>query len=97
MLLKKRRSLMKKAKDCIIGLYKSIDKMKLFKNAINLGIGSFFTGGTKIIADFTISVLIDKIMSSNDEILKENLFETINAELTNKELRESIITFRKRF
>lgn len=95
--IEKEKKLDEKAKDCIIGLYKSIDKMKLFKNAINLGIGSFFTGGTKIIADFTISVLIDKIMSSNDEILKENLFETINAELTNKELRESIITFRKDF
>ncbi|NLN48871.1 MAG: NTPase, partial [Clostridiales bacterium] len=41
--IEKNRKLDQTAKDCIVGLYKSIDKMKLFKNAIGLGIGALLT------------------------------------------------------
>ena len=95
--IEEKRELDKTAKECIVGLYKSIDKMKLVKGAIGLGIGAFLTGGTNIAADFAISTVLDKITSSNDGILKEDVLEAIKAELTNKELRESINTFREDF
>ena len=43
--IEEKRELDKTAKECIVGLYKSIDKMKLVKGAIGLGIGAFLTGG----------------------------------------------------
>lgn len=95
--IEKNRKLTEKAKQCIDGLYKSIDKMKLIKNAIGLGMGAFLTGGVNIAVDYAISVVLDKILSSKNEILKEDILETINEELTNKEVRESISTFRTDF
>jgi len=95
--IEKNRKLTEKAKQCIDGLYKSIDKMKLIKNAIGLGMGAFLTGGVNIAVDYAISVVLDKILSSKNEILKEDILETINEELTNKEVRESISTFRADF
>jgi predicted KAP-like P-loop ATPase len=95
--IEKNRTLDATAKKCIAGLYKSIDKMKLVKGAIGLGVGAFLTGGANIAADFAISTALDKVVSSRDGILKEDLMKEIKAELTNKELRESINAFRADF
>lgn len=90
------RTLDENAKKCIAGLYKSIDKMKLVKNAIRLG-GAFLTGGSSIAAEFAISKALDKILPSNDGIVKEDFMDDIKSELTDKELREDINSFRDDF
>lgn len=95
--IEKNRTLGNTAKKCIAGLYKSIDKMKLVKNAIGLGVGAFITGGINIATDFVISTALDKIMNLKDDILKEDFIEAIKTELTNKEIRESITAFRADF
>lgn len=90
------RKLGENAKKCIAGLYKSIDKMKLVKNAIRLG-GAFLTGGSNVLAEFAISNVVDKLLPSKDGIVKEDFMEAIKDELTNKELREDINSFRNDF
>ncbi|HHX67668.1 MAG TPA: NTPase [Gallicola sp.] len=95
--IEEKRTLDETARDCIKGLYKSIDKMKLVKNAIGLGVGAFLSSGTNIVADLAISTVLDKIPTLKDGIFKEDIMETIKSELTNKELRENISTFREDF
>jgi predicted KAP-like P-loop ATPase len=95
--IEEKRTLDETARDCIKGLYKSIDKMKLVKNAIVLGVGAFLSSGTNIVADLAISTVLDKIPTLKDGIFKEDIMETIKSELTNKELRENISTFREDF
>lgn len=90
------RTLSGNAQKCIAGLYKSIDKMKLVKNAIRLG-GAFLTGASSIAAEFAISNALDKMLPSKDGIVKEDLMEAIKAEMTDKELREDINSFRDDF
>ena len=94
--IERNRTLGDNAKKCIAGLYKSIDKMKLVKNAIRLG-GAFLTGGSSIVAEFAISNALDNMLPSKDGIIKEDLMEAIKAELTDKELREDINSFRADF
>lgn len=94
--IERNRTLGDNAKKCIAGLYKSIDKMKLVKNAIRLG-GAFLTGGSSIVAEFAISNALDNMLPSKDGIVKEDLMEAIKAELTDKELREDISSFRADF
>lgn len=94
--IERNRTLGDNAKKCIAGLYKSIDKMKLVKNAIRLG-GAFLTGGSSIVAEFAISNALDNMLPSKDGIVKEDLMEAIKAELTDKELREDINSFRADF
>ena len=94
--IERNRTLGNNAKKCIAGLYKSIDKMKLVKNAIRLG-GAFLTGGSSIVAEFAISNALDNMLPSKDGIIKEDLMEAIKAELTDKELREDINSFRADF
>jgi len=66
------------------------------KNAIRLG-GAFLTGGSSIVAEFAISNALDNMLPSKDGIIKEDLMEAIKAELTDKELREDINSFRADF
>ena len=94
--IERNRTLGDNAKKCIAGLYKSIDKMKLVKNAIKLA-GAFLTGGSSIVAEFAISNALDNMLPSKDGIVKEDLMEAIKAELTDKELREDINSFRADF
>jgi predicted KAP-like P-loop ATPase len=94
--IERNRTLGENAKKCITGLYKSIDKMKLVKNAIRLG-GAFLTGGSSFVAEFAISNALDNMLPSKDGIVKEDLMEAIKSELTDKELREDINSFRDNF
>ncbi len=90
------RSLGDNAKKCIAGLYKSLDKMKLVKNSIRFG-GAFLTGGSSLVAEFAISNALDNMLSSKESIVKDDLMEAIKAELTDKELREDLNSFRDNF
>lgn len=94
--IERNRTLGDNAKKCIAGLYKSIDKMKLVKNAIRLG-GAFLTGGSSVVTEFAISNALDNMLPSKDGIIKEDLMEAIKSELTDKELREDINSFRDKF
>jgi predicted KAP-like P-loop ATPase len=94
--IERNRTLGDNAKKCIAGLYKSIDKMKLVKNAIRLG-GAFLTGGSSVVTEFAISNALDNMLPSKDGIIKEDLMEAIKSELTDKELREDINSFRDNF
>ena len=94
--IERNRTLGDNAKKCIAGLYKSIDKMKLVKNAIRLG-GAFLTGGSSVVTEFAISNALDNMIPSKDGIIKEDLMEAIKSELTDKELREDINSFRDNF
>lgn len=94
--IERNRTLGENAKKCIAGLYKSIDKMKLVKNAIRLG-GAFLTGGSSVVTEFAISNALDNMLPSKDGIVKEDLMEAIKSELTDKELREDINSFRDNF
>lgn len=94
--IERNRTLGDNAKKCIAGLYKSIDKMKLVKNAIRLG-GAFLTGGSSVVTEFAISNVLDNMLPSKDGIIKEDLMEAIKSELTDKELREDINSFRDNF
>ena len=94
--IERNRTLGNNAKKCIAGLYKSIDKMKLVKNAIRLG-GAFLTGGSSVVTEFAISNALDNMIPSKDGIIKEDLMEAIKSELTDKELREDINSFRDNF
>ncbi|WP_407182672.1 KAP family P-loop NTPase fold protein [Marinilactibacillus psychrotolerans] len=94
--IERNRTLGDNAKKCIAGLYKSIDKMKLVKSAIRLG-GAFLTGGSSFVAEFAISNALDNMLPSKDGIVKEDLMEAIKSELTDKELREDINSFRDNF
>jgi predicted KAP-like P-loop ATPase len=94
--IKNNRSLGEKAKKYISGLYKSLDKMKLVKNSIRLG-GAFLTGGTSILADFALSNVLNKVLPSDKGIVKEDVMGALKDELSDKELREDIISFRDDF
>lgn len=94
--IERNRTLTGSAKKYITGLYNSIDKMKLVKNAIRIG-GAFATGGSSLVAEFVISNALDKALSSEEGIVKDDFMEAVKAELTDKELREDINSFRDDF
>ena len=94
--IERKRKLGVIAKKCITGLYKSIDKMKLVKSSLKLG-EAYLTGGSSILTEFAISSALDKVLSSDSGIVKEDFMETIKTELSNKELREDINSFRDDF
>ncbi|UTR14915.1 KAP family NTPase [Salipaludibacillus sp. LMS25] len=95
--IEQNRTLDETAKKCIAGLYKSIDKMKLVKKAIRSGAGFFLTGGSNVLADVALSAVIEKTVTSSDAVIKDDWVDTIKAELSNKELREDINSFRENF
>lgn len=95
--IEKNRTLGEKAKKCLAGLYKSINKMKLVKKAIHYGAGFLLTGGDGALADVAFSTILQSAMSSSNGIIDEGWIDKIKAELSNKELREDINTFRLEF
>ncbi len=95
--IEKNRTLDQTAKKCIAGLYKSIDKMKLVKKAVQFGSELLLTGGSSALADVAFSTIIEKAVGSSGGIINEEWIDTIKGELSNKELREDINTFRVDF
>lgn len=95
--IEKNRTLDQTAKEYIAGLYKSIDKMKLVKKAIKYGAELLLTGGSSALADVALSTIIEKTVGLSDGINNEKWIDTIKGELSNKELRKDINTFRDNF
>jgi predicted KAP-like P-loop ATPase len=95
--IEKNRTLGKNAKICLASLYKSINKMKLVKKAIQYGSGFLLGGGDGALADVAFSTILQSAVNSSDEIIDEGWIDKIKAELSNKELREDINAFRLEF
>lgn len=95
--IEKNRKLDETAKKCIAGLYKSVDKMKLVKKALQFGVGFLITGGGSALTDIAYSTIIEKAVSSSHGVVKEDWIDSIKAELNNRELREDINAFRANF
>lgn len=95
--IQEKRKLGKKAKACISGLYKSVDKLKLLKNGIKYGADFILTGGIGTIADITINSLASKVSENVTGIDFEAAKKSIQDELSNKTIREDIKKFQKNF
>ncbi|EMX0193789.1 NTPase [Bacillus cereus] len=91
------RTLSTKAKKCISGLYKSVDKFKLLKNGVKYGSDFFFTGGIGTISDMALNSIMSKLGKKVEEVDGKEIVQTIQDELNNKEIREDIKKFQNSF
>lgn len=102
--IQENQELTEKAKKCLGGLYKSIDKFKLIKSGIKYTGDMLLTGGVGTIVDLTVKNVIanTKQKTSNlaDEVSGldlEKIVTSIRDELDNKEIRQDIKEFQKNF
>ncbi|MBU5270135.1 KAP family P-loop NTPase fold protein [Clostridium cochlearium] len=100
-----------KAKACIRGLYKSIDKFKLLKSGAKIGADIFLTGGIGTLVDMGMNkvgkLIAEKISNAAKDteniseiiynIDLEKIQENIQEELSNKEIRNDIREFQNNF
>ncbi|MCM3252545.1 KAP family P-loop NTPase fold protein [Priestia aryabhattai] len=93
-----------KAKKCISGLYKSVDKLKLIKNGIKYTGDFLLTGGLGTITSMTIQSILANTKERAPDLLKgmnesdlTSVVDSIKGELNNKEIREDIKAFQKNF
>ncbi|MEE6185092.1 P-loop NTPase fold protein [Bacillus pretiosus] len=91
------RTLSTKAKTCISGLYKSVDKLKLLKNSVKYGSDFFLTGGIGTISDIALNSIMSKLGKKAEEVDGKEIVQTIQDELNNKEIREDIKQFQNNF
>lgn len=95
--ISKEKHLTKKAQEIIKGLYKSVDKFKLVKDALKYGTDFLVTEGIGSLLGITMNQVLkygqEKIEVTDLEKIKSN----IESELNNKELREDIRKFQKEF
>ena len=82
-----------KAKDIVDGLYKSIDKLKLFKKSLLFGMDIASTGG--ILS--ALAILIEQIAKTDSEDKMKTVKENIQKELNENNIRDDIKRFRKEF
>lgn len=95
--IQKETKLTEKAKKCIKGLYKSVDKLKLLKNGIKYGADFILTGGVGTLVDITANNIVSKLKENIDEVEESDIIKAIQYELSNKEIREDIKEFQKNF
>lgn len=95
--IQKQTKLTAKAKKCLAGLYKSVDKLKLLKNGIKYGTDFILTGGIGTLADITIKSLVSKVKEKADDVDASDIITAMQDELSNKEIREDIKEFQKNF
>ncbi|MBG9911985.1 NTPase [Bacillus xiamenensis] len=95
--IQSKRTLTAKAKKCITGLYKSVDKFKLLKNSAKYGIDFLATGGIGTVTELTFKNLFGKLGEAGKDIDQETVLQTIQDELSNKEIRENIKEFQQNF
>lgn len=95
--IREKRTLGEKAKKCIAGLYKSVDKMKLVKKAVHFGSSFFLTGGMDALAALALPTILGKGSIEASDTINENWVDIIKAELDNQDLREDITAFRDNF
>lgn len=84
---------MDKAKDIVDGLYKSIDKLKLFKKSFLFGMDIASTGGFLS----ALAILIEQIAKTDSTDKMKTVKENIQKELNENNIRDDIKRFRKEF
>ncbi|MCX4302654.1 MAG: P-loop NTPase fold protein [Clostridia bacterium] len=82
-----------KATEIVEALYKSIDKLKLFKKSFLFGMDIATTGG--ILS--ALSILINESVKKDHTNIKEKITENIKNELNENSIRNDIKEFRKQF
>jgi predicted KAP-like P-loop ATPase len=95
--IQSKRTLTEKAKRCISGLYKSVDKFKLLKNIAKYGIDFLVTGGIGTVTELTLKNLFSKLGNVGKGLDEETVIQSIQDELSNKEIREDIKQFQQNF
>ena len=95
--ISKEQSLSGKAKDIIIGLYKSVDKFKLVKNALKYGTDLFLTGGIGSLVELSVKQIAKKYQETIEDADWEKITTAVSDELNNKVLRDDIRQFQKEF
>lgn len=99
--IQENRKLTKKAKKCLSGLYKSIDKFKLLKSGIKYGGDFLLTGGIGSIASMTVQKVYEvakgKLPDGIDQLEEGGILDSIRDELDNKEIRADIKKFQENF
>lgn len=82
-----------KAMEIVEALYKSIDKLKLFKKSFLFGMDVATTGG--ILS--ALSILINESTQKDHTGIKEKITENVKNELNENSIRNDIKEFRKQF
>ncbi|MCU5174632.1 KAP family P-loop NTPase fold protein [Bacillus paranthracis] len=99
--IQENRTLTNKAKKCLNGLYKSIDKLKLLKSGIKYGGDFLLTGGIGSIASMTVQKVYEvakgKLPEGIDQLEEGGILDSIRDELDNKEIRADIKKFQENF
>lgn len=95
--IQKQTKLTAKAKRCLAGLYKSVDKLKLLKNGMKYGADFILTGGIGSLADITIKSVVSKVRENVGDVEESDIITAMQDELNNKEIREDIKEFQKNF
>ncbi|MFL0533160.1 P-loop NTPase fold protein [Bacillus bombysepticus] len=99
--IQENRKLTTKAKKCLSGLYKSIDKLKLLKSGIKYGGDFLLTGGIGSIASMTVQKVCEmakgKLPEGIDQLETGGILDSIRDELDNKEIRADIKKFQENF
>jgi len=91
------RKLTDTAKKTIEGLYRSIDKFKLLRNGLKYGADFLLTGGIGSLADITLKSVLQKVSDKAEGFEVDDIKTAITDELNNKELRDDIKKFQKKF
>ncbi|EEM58616.1 MULTISPECIES: KAP family P-loop NTPase fold protein [Bacillus cereus group] len=99
--IQENRTLTNKAKKCLSGLYKSVDKLKLLKSGIKYGGDFLLTGGIGSIASMTVQKVYEvakgKLPEGIDQLEEGGILDSIRDELDNKEIRADIKKFQENF
>ncbi len=95
--ISKNTTLTEKAEKLLKGLYNSVDKFKLLTKAGKASLDFVLTGGIGTLANITVESIMKKISPKIPEIDIDNIKESVNDELNNKELRDDIREFQKNF
>lgn len=87
------KTLTQKATDIVNGLYKSIDKLKLFKKSFLFGMDIATTGGLFS----ALSILLNESVKEDHTKIKDKIKENIKDEMKENSIRNDIKEFREQF
>lgn len=87
------KKLSEKAKNIVQGLYKSVDKLKLFKKSFLFGMDIATTGGLFS----ALSILLTDFAKEDPTEMKDKIKENIKDEMNENSIRNDIKEFRKKF
>ena len=95
--ISKEKSLSKKAKNIINGLYKSVDKFKIVKGTLKYGTDLLLTGGIGSLFNIIAGHIYENVQENVEDSELKEIYSNISDELNNKELRDDIRKFQKEF